>query len=170
MEETLRLEAPPRERCEHSWWQREGERYWLEITHRDDVGGDLTHECYDMGDRRMPSWTLARDVMRRGDTVFHFDIKADAIVYRSRVAGRCVVTDGCWWHVRLKDRTRLRPLPFAAIAGHGATISELFVRLKKLSPPPYYLPFIIAPTFRLPRSYLAKFPQDLVTLFPQLLE
>ena len=69
------------------WWDGlETERYWLEVTDREDLGNDLRAPLTD--DAGQPLWRyLLFKKTKVGDTVYHYDKNASAIVGRSRVSG-----------------------------------------------------------------------------------
>ena len=62
------------------WWSGlPMERYWLEVTNRDDIGGDL--RAPSLGKNGKPYW--GHQLLRHlevGDMVFHYDTNKHAIV------------------------------------------------------------------------------------------
>jgi hypothetical protein len=98
--------APPRLRLEdafsayrrteagevNTWWANDSrERFWLEITDRSDIGVDLHCPQRDAAGNRSSGYSLIWWV-ENGDSVFHYDLNARAIVAWSRVVGG--VTEG----------------------------------------------------------------------------
>ena len=69
------------------WWHGlEAERYWLELTDREDLRADLRAPLTD--DAGGPNWRyLLFQATTVGDTVFHYDKNAKAIAARSKVSG-----------------------------------------------------------------------------------
>lgn len=78
------------------WWDGlEAERYWLELTDRHDLGADLRAPLTD--DAGEPNWRyLLFQATTVGDTVFHYDKNAKAIVARSRVSGEFFEKNIVW--------------------------------------------------------------------------
>ncbi|MGO8546121.1 hypothetical protein ACC732_15655 [Rhizobium ruizarguesonis] len=69
------------------WWSGvASERYWLEATDRNDIGGDLRAPVNDDGGTENWRYTLFQQA-KLGDIVYHYDTNRDAIVARSIIAG-----------------------------------------------------------------------------------
>lgn len=74
----------------HRWNDDDGERYWLEITRREDVGEESWH--YTENSAGTPSGqTLLLRGVRPGDIALHYDANRSAIVGRSRVSSSAAV-------------------------------------------------------------------------------
>src|SRR5262245_33831745 len=57
------------------WWESDPtERYWVEITDRDDLGADLKCPQTDEAGRDYWSYSLIHDITP-GDTIFHYSTK-----------------------------------------------------------------------------------------------
>ncbi|WIW88082.1 hypothetical protein K3M67_14135 [Sphingobium sp. V4] len=69
------------------WWNEDaGERFWLELTDREDIGVDLRAPVSNSAGRADWRYALFREASA-GDVVFHYDGKADAITSLSTIAG-----------------------------------------------------------------------------------
>lgn len=69
------------------WWLKDPrERYWIEITDREDIGTDLLAPVVDRAGKSNWRYSLIAET-RPGDIVFHFDKERRAIVGRSEVCG-----------------------------------------------------------------------------------
>lgn len=69
------------------WWSDDpGERYWIEVTRRPDIGGDLVAPRLGRGGGFTASYRLVPEVAV-GDVVVHYDSAQEAIVGASRVVG-----------------------------------------------------------------------------------
>ncbi|WP_374275848.1 hypothetical protein [Brevundimonas sp.] len=78
------------------WWTAHPEeRFWLEATDRSDIGADLKAPLRDASGKSNWRYTLFQQT-KPGDTVFHYDSSAQAIVSRSRVAGAPVEAPIVW--------------------------------------------------------------------------
>ncbi len=69
------------------WWSQDsGQRFWLEITQRPDLGADLNAPQFNYSGQPYWSYELVREVAD-GDVVFHYEMGARAIRFWSRAAG-----------------------------------------------------------------------------------
>jgi len=91
----------------NAWWAGDhGERFWLEITDRPDIGVDLHAPQRDAGRRRTPGYSLFWWV-ERGDVVFHYDLNARAITAWSHTVGNVIEAPVVWLSHRGATRRRL---------------------------------------------------------------
>lgn len=91
----------------NAWWSEDdGERYWLEITDRPDIGVDLHAPQRDAGGRRTAGYSLLWWV-ERGDIVFHYDLNLRAITAWSRAVGEIAEAPVVWLSHRGATRRRL---------------------------------------------------------------
>lgn len=158
---------PPAAQHPGSWWAREEEQYWMEVTYDSKVGKSLAHDCYRSDGRRMQSWILASEIMSPGETVYHFRRGEDAITGRSRVTGQCVrhKTDPPRWQTPLGGYTDISPISVNDMRNCERSIREIQARLRSLSVRPYYLPFPDLSPLCLSQTYLVKLPREIVALF-----
>lgn len=69
------------------WWdERSNERYWCEVTDRDDIGLDLKAPQRDESGQDYWSYSLIRDVMP-GDIVFHYSTRLKVFIGASVAGG-----------------------------------------------------------------------------------
>jgi hypothetical protein len=148
------------------WWSgHPDERYWLEITDRDTVGDDLQGDCLDKGGKTSQAYTLA-DHIRLGDTIYHFDKRAGAIVMKSTVSGECELEDDRaagedYWVVELKNARKVRPpVTRDMIVKRAGKLYPILEGVRANHQSPTYLPFIAAQgQLRLRQTYLTKMPR-----------
>lgn len=174
----------------NEWWTDDpAQKYWMEITDRKDVGGDL--RAPQVADDGKPEWgyELVRYV-RPDDVVLHWRASPGrrALIGYSRVAG--FAYEGIWtwrskgtsgrartgpevdepaWMAPLADLT-LFPVPLAReqLQTYRADVLDLQARLTEAyGGAGLYLPFYDygARELRATQAYLAKFPAQLLTLF-----
>ncbi|MDQ2762602.1 MAG: hypothetical protein M3Y22_03665, partial [Pseudomonadota bacterium] len=80
----------------NAWWLSDpNERYWLELTDREDIGGELRAPVADGSGKDNWRYTLFK-LTGVGDVVFHYDTSQDAIVGLSEVAGTPYEADLVW--------------------------------------------------------------------------
>ena len=152
------------------WWSRDpAERYWVEISDRDDFGDDLIHEVEKADGTLMPSYGLARDEINLGDVVFHYDLIWDGIRSWSQVT-EPFIEDHEHWEVGLDGPFSLKPaLPYKRLGDAADRIARVYVGLPRSREPAQHLPFVISRTgLRVRQTYLAKLPRAMLDLFPQL--
>ena len=96
----------------NAWWSADpGQRFWLEITDRPDIGVDL--HCPQRGSdgRRSPGFSLIWRV-NAGDIVFHYSLNHDAVTSWSRAAGPVTEAPVIWRPHRTATRRRIPdPVP-----------------------------------------------------------
>jgi hypothetical protein len=171
----------------NEWWREDAtERYWMEITDRDDLGADL--HAPQLDDASRENWTYALvTAVRPGDVVLHWHKRLrgyPGIVGHSVAAGAPIEDQIVWtahgsygrvrpsttpepsWRLPLTDYTSL-PEPvgqdaFRAIEPRLRKIkSDLEKRHGRLS---LYYPFAFSDTrpVRAAQGYLVKFPAAIV--------
>src|SRR5690242_6268596 len=91
------------------WWSdRPNERFWMEITDREDVGVDLLAPQYDGVGREQWSYTLVTET-RPGDVVLHWHktkLGQPALVGWSEVTGPLSVRSMTWQARGTRGRAR----------------------------------------------------------------
>lgn len=175
----------------HEWWTADpNERYWLEVTGRDDLGEDLRAPETDEKGRDNWRYSLFKLAMP-GDVVFHYYTPDDAIVAVSSVAGRWSPHQIKWGargtsarskgiepHVRQGYRVPLtsfarlaKPLTLETLRDRKGQLLELVHKLESLYGDPLYFPFELSSrpvrplqgyAFKLPASFVvSQIDQDL---------
>jgi hypothetical protein len=164
--------------------------YWLEITDRPDIGGELwapqTHE----GSDQAHAYACMREV-RRGDIILHYDTTPAirSIVAYSRAVEKAHAADVKWKsHVtatRNASRTPRRrrgwslaitgtvvlssPLSLRAIRRHEGAVKRILDTFAKSSRDARHMPFVFrSDDMRTQEQYLTRFPPALLRLFPEL--
>ena len=149
------------------WWNNDvDERYWMEITDREDLGGYLENWAEkEAGGRIAPTWLL--DDMRIGNVVFHYDKrpKTKAIVGYSQVApgssdhwtddeGRPMIGR------EIRGYTELdAPITLTAIRSQSAKLLTIIRAIKDRGKAPHHLAIIDSNgRAELPTAYIARFP------------
>jgi hypothetical protein len=96
------------------WWEGQaGERYWCEITNRDDIGADL--KCPQADENGDPYWGYSLiHAISPGDIVYHYSIQRSQIVGAS-VAGGPVEPRPIVW----ASRTAVKKRPSSSTARPG---------------------------------------------------
>src|SRR5262249_25034485 len=80
----------------NDWWAGDPrQRFWLEITDRNDIGVDLHCPQRDAHGNRNPGYSLIWSV-QIDDIVFHYDKNAHAIMAWSRAAGQVTEAPTVW--------------------------------------------------------------------------
>ncbi|MFD9984460.1 protein NO VEIN domain-containing protein [Streptomyces massasporeus] len=174
------------------WWRRDpSERYWLEITNRDDIGTNLL--APQVNDQGVEYWSyaLVREV-RPGDLVLHWDKNhGPGVVGYSHVLGEPFASTITWQSRGTYGRQRRAAGPEAAwqapLGGYRplkqpvtqARLREIESRIRSLRDHltgsvegPVYFPFALSETrpLRAAQGYLTKLPRALVEELPELLE
>ena len=170
------------------WWQGiEQERYWLEVTDRIDVGSNLkAPQTKEDGKTSFWSYSLI-NLVQPGDTVFHYDRAAQAIIGSSLAAGT-TWTDDIVWAARGTSARTTRvtphprpgyylglehfeksdaPLALQVIREHSKELTDSLRRLEASSKGPSYFPFAISEKreIRPNQGYLFKLPAFFVSHF-----
>lgn len=165
-----------------NWWTgRKDERFWCEITSRDDVGADL--RCPQTRADGTPFWgyDLMHDI-RPDDVVFHY--KDGRFVGASRAVGKAFDRDIVWQPRGTSGRRN--PLPDAARSGWALNLRDLvpvdfsleeirrddaWVRAQiKTLGKPTKIPFLVQKgQLRATQGYLTKLPRSFVDRWPVLL-
>jgi hypothetical protein len=167
-----------------TWWaQTPEERYWMEITARDDLGADLNAPDVDEQGRQYWSYQLIREV-NDGDIILHYWKPEEAIVAYSTAVGSAWQSDVIWgargasargldvtpywrpgWRLSLQGFTPIEPITLAALRDRQDEILAIRSEIAASGKPPYF-PF--APyrgqSIRTFQGYLVKVPLTLVAL------
>lgn len=176
----------------NKWWIHDpSERYWLEITNREDIGTNLL--APQVNDRGEDYWSYALVTeVRPGDLVLHWDKNhGPGIVGYSHVRGEAFASTITWqsrgtygrqrsasgpelaWQAPLGGYRRLkRPVTQARLREIEPRIRSLRERLAGMVEGPLYFPFALSNTrpLRAAQGYLTKLPRALVEELPELLE
>jgi hypothetical protein len=170
------------------WWRHEPrERYWLESTDRADLGADLRSVCRDA--RGLENWrhTLFRHAAR-GDLVFHYDKRRQAIVRVSRITGAAEPIELPWrthgpstradaatvqpgYRIALSEGLDLaEPVTLAQLRASRDQLAQVFTDLRARRRGALYFPFELSRRrpLRLLQGYAFKLPADVLPIFPQL--
>ncbi|MEU6029668.1 DUF3883 domain-containing protein [Streptomyces tauricus] len=174
------------------WWRHDPtERYWLEITNREDIGANLlAPQANDRGEEYW-SYELVREV-RPGDLVLHWDKNhGPGVVGYSHVQGDVFASTIIWqsrgtygrqrgasgpepaWQAPLSGYRRLNhPLTQERLREIESSIRALREDLTEVVDGPLYFPFALSDSrpLRAAQGYLTKLPRALVDKLPELLE
>lgn len=172
----------------NTWWDRlPGERFWLDVTERDDRDRML---AVPRGVGKQSAAWAHRLIthVRGGDLVFHYDASQEAIAACSIAQGRVEKRDLAWpvatrngdagmgtqllpsWSIGLRHSTRLvSPLPLAAIAHTQWHLFPVLRALEDAAGDPLYYPFemgdregtrpLLGYVFKLPAVFVQSFPE-----------
>jgi hypothetical protein len=174
----------------NNWWAEDPrQRFWLEITDRNDIGVDLHCPQRDAAGGRTPGYSLIWSV-RVNDTIFHYDRSAHAITAWSRAAGQVTEAPTVWLSHRASTRRRLRqqhaqpgwwldldgpfpldpPLTLAQIRASALQLRTVLEALRSDHPGSLYFPFSFygGTEPRPQQPYLNKLPAEFIELFPAL--
>ncbi|WP_320784451.1 protein NO VEIN domain-containing protein [Streptomyces sp. CRN 30] len=176
------------------WWSGDpSERYWLEITNRDDIGTNLL--APQLNDRGEDYWSysLVRQV-RPGDLVLHWDKNhGPGVVGYSHVVGEPFASTITWqsrgtygrrrgdatpepepaWEARLGGYRRLEhPVTQTRLREIEPRLRVLRDQLAEALGTPLYFPFVFSDRrpLRAAQGYLTKVPRACVEELPELLE
>lgn len=170
----------------NNWWEADpAERYWMEITDRQDLGDDLRIPKVDAAGGQTWSYTLTSYV-QPGDRIFHWHkslVGEPAMIGWSEAAGpleeitmswqakgtrgraRGVPTVGPAWRMPLRNFTLLEaPLTRKIISARRAEILAILEEVAARVGRPTYAPFqnYGGRELRAQQGYLTKFPAALV--------
>ena len=171
----------------HKWWQhREGEKFWLEVTRRQDIGANLKAPQTNEQGEEFWSYSLVREV-RDGDLIYHYDGMLQAVVAYSRASGSAWDDEIIWaargasarsaeikphtrrgWYFGLESFQRLpSPITLETIRERQAAIFSLKESLIRKVGEPLYFPFEMSGKrpLRPMQGYLFKLPRALLELF-----
>lgn len=174
------------------WWRNDpNERYWLEITNRDDIGADLLAPQVNDAGQEYWSYSLVREV-RPGDLVLHWDKNhGPGVTGYSHVAGNPVASTITWqsrgtygrqrassgpepaWRAPLAGYRRLKhPVTQARLRELEPRIRELYDNLATSVDGALYFPFALSEkrALRAAQGYLTKLPRVVLEEVPELLE
>ncbi len=171
----------------NAWWlQDPAERFWLEATHRPDIGADLHAPQANKDGKPFWSYELVREV-KAGDVVFHYDADQQSIASWSLATGDEWVADAWWSALGTASRDvapSLQPHWFAGLHGpfpldtwvtrgdlqdHEGRIAEVKAGYEDRFGKPIYSPFQLrSDGLRIAQGYLFKLPASLLPAFPSL--
>lgn len=177
-----------------NWWADDHfERFWLEVTDREDLGADLRAPTLD--DSGNANWRYGLfQHARIGDIVLHYHKRSTppAIVGFSRIAGPAQPAEIVWAargtyarnkgttpHARPGYRIPLdgftvftSPMTLSDIRGHRADLEAVIAKLGQMHKKPFYFPFELSATrdVRLLQGYAFKLPRRFVAGLPALKE
>ncbi|TFC81154.1 DUF3883 domain-containing protein [Cryobacterium cheniae] len=161
-----------------AWWDGQlSQRYWMEITDRPDLGGELTAPQYNIALKPEWSYELVTHV-RPGDIVIHWHKKLvgePAIVGWSRAVGPLSESTMSWTSPGAKDSARhhvdvpnwIMPLGALHLLDAPITSADLqsiFPQIVSTLEGFSYAPFYVygGRQLRAMQSYLTKFPAELI--------
>lgn len=170
------------------WWtNRSGENIWMEITRRPDIGGDLKAPIDARGGTSTPGYALLSHVAP-GDLIVHYSGADEQIAGVSVATGEQYFSPIFWaargtsarvsdekpsWkpglYVSIANFMPLEgPVDRAAIQSRAKMILEVANRLSESVTGSLYFPFTpYRDGVRAYQSYFAKFPRELLTVFPE---
>ena len=176
----------------HTWWDDDpGERYWMEITDRENLGEDLFAPQTDDAGRPYWSYNLVSEV-RSGDIVLHWHkalIGVPAIVGWSLASGSTETDTIVWqahgtsgrsrgtasskpaWRMPLTDYTPLLdPVTQDVLRREEPALRKVHAELVARHGIPLYFPFDFSDKrpVRTAQGYLVKFPAALLPLIDEL--
>lgn len=178
----MSLEQPYR------WWSGfETERYWLEVTDRIDIGSNLkAPQTKEDGETSYWSYSLV-NLVQPGDTVFHYDKTAQAVIGSSVATGTSWTDDIVWaargtsarntkvmphprpgFYLGLEHFEKLgTPLSLQVIRQHSKELTVALRGLEQSLAGASYFPFAISEKreIRPNQGYLFKLPAFFVSLF-----
>lgn len=176
------------------WWdEMPGERFWIEITDRADLGFDLAAPQLDEDGRPYWSYDLVKEVAE-GDVVLHYAARPNNVVANwSRAIGEPYEDTLIWgahgqaggrgpvepyerpaWRRPLEGPFPLpRPVGMEEFRGAEVAIREAHALLRERFPDqPLYFPFQLSARrpIRAFQGYMAKWPRELLHAIPGLAE
>jgi hypothetical protein len=172
------------------WWESDPqERYWIEITGRENLGDDLLSPQKGVGGRTTSGYESMTH-LRAGDVVFHYwqqQGQEPAIVSYSQVVGSAFESTIVWrphgknatrvaprksvaWQVPLGGMYDVpNPVTLSDLRAKSTQLKTIFEVLKSAHGDPIYFPFAwYQGKLRAQQLYLTKLPADVVSLFPDL--
>lgn len=172
------------------WWESDPtERYWLEVTDRNDLGSDLNAPKRQEDGREYYGYSLIREIAD-GDIILHYHKDHKAIVAISQASGN-IRSDGVIWgahgvtarstgihpYAREGWRRSLRHFHWLSqrvtlddIRARQEDIEAIRTDLERHHSGHLYFPFEVplSRPARPTQAYLTKLPAALVRLFPEL--
>lgn len=173
----------------NKWWAEDStERYWLEVTDRQDLGADLRAPATDEAGRENWRYSLF-NLARVGDVVLHYHKteQAQGIVGYSVIGGPSEPAEIVWAargtyarnkgtqpHARPEYRIPLgglslfsAPLLLSEIRARRDEIAAIAAAQEAATKPPLYLPFELSEKreLRLLQGYAFKLPRRFVESF-----
>lgn len=172
------------------WWESDPrQRFWIEITNREDLGEDLLSPKVGRGGRPTPGYESMVHV-RPGDIVFHYwqqSGQEPAIVSFSQAIGPAITSSITWrphgknagqlkpvkstaWQVPLGGMTDLsRIVTLSDLRQNSNSLNSIASDLSSAHGKPIYFPFAwYQGELRAMQAYLTKFPLEIIALFPEL--
>lgn len=171
----------------NEWWAGDpSERYWLEVTDREDVGTDLHAPETDVSGQAKWTYALVRFV-GDGDAVFHYELAERAITSWSLAAGGSWEDETIWAaHGTVsRDQTPFarpgiyhglhgpfaldEPLTLAVLRAGEERLRRVVSEVEAAHGGSLYLPFQFRQDqLRMGQGYLFKMPSAVVSAFSQL--
>jgi hypothetical protein len=170
----------------YKWWaSRPEQKFWLEVTRREDLGVNLKAPQTDEQGQASWSYSLIREI-REGDIVYHYDGNIQAIVARSVATGEVWEDDIVWaarglsartaniaphvrpgWYLGVEQFEQLTiPVTLERIRGKENGVRSVFTSLAADVGKPLYFPFELGNRpIRPMQGYLFKLPVGFVQLF-----
>lgn len=168
-------------------------RFFLEITGREDIGGNLKAPSKKENGRKAHWGYLLINDVRPDDIVLHYDhnprvrsvvgfslsvgtVRSKMIRWAAQgTSARKKKTKPHWrpgWWLKLRGYTPLRhPLTLAEIRAKGREVLRIQNKWREDAEERSYVPFVLqSGQLRPAQSYLAEIPPDLIGLFPSLRE
>jgi hypothetical protein len=167
---------------------KRGIRYWLEITDREDLGGDLKAPQAKENGELFWSYSFIKQIVP-GDIVFHYQTREKRIVASSRAVGGWWDQDIVWaargtsarragtvprprpgWYRHLESFSPLaRPLTLDKIKSRRREVIAIREELESASGEPAYFPFPkYGNSLRSLQGYLFPLPLRFIELFDEL--
>jgi hypothetical protein len=175
-----------------SWWDADpSERFWMEITDRDDLGADLKAPKLDGSGREYWSYSLV-EYVEEGDVVFHWwkpPGEEPALVGWSRAVGTVETSTIRWlahgtvgrargeartqpsWRMPLEDFQQFEtPISLGELRAIEGRLQAVGEQLRTSYGDPLYLPFNFSEKrpLRPAQGYLVKFPRAYMAELPEL--
>jgi hypothetical protein len=174
----------------HTWWESlPDEKYWLEITGREDLGADLRAPLTNEQGEPFWSYSLLFSI-GAGDIVFHYQRSKSAIVAVSRATVTQWPDSIVWgargtsardagikphprpgWYVGIEDYRPLRePVTLEQMRAASAVLESGVASLRSQVGDPLYFPLELSRSRQLRpmQGYMFKLPRFFVELFPAL--
>jgi predicted HNH restriction endonuclease len=172
----------------NTWWSdAPAERFWLEVTDREDIGSDLRAPLHDDAGQENWRYSLFQHA-RIGDIVLHY--KKPAIVGFSRISGPSVSAEIVWaargsyarekgtrpherpgYRIPLSDLTLLNPpVTLQDLRNQRPALEQAVAEVQRQHKGPHYFPFELSVNrdLRLLQGYAFKMPASILALFPSM--
>lgn len=172
----------------NTWWSESpAERFWMELTDREDIGSDLRAPLHDDSGQENWRYSLFQHA-RVGDIVLHY--KKPNIVGFSRISGPSVKAEIVWaargtyarekgtrpherpgYRIPLTGYTPLNPpVTLQDLRDRRADLEAAISAVQTQHKGPHYLPFELSKNrdLRMLQGYAFKLPASVVQLFPSM--